>query len=795
VSERRPNAIALSILALLPTLLFLDVLLGFNSFYTRDITYYYYPAKKVLREIVLSGHFPYWNPWFSAGQPLAANPEHEVFYPLTWLILLPRFDLAFHLLILAHVYLALFAMYALLRSLQLSRPAAVLGAISFGLGGLTLSTLNLTPYLFSMAWLPLTCLYARRCLRAPRNEMRARDFALAAFFLGIQLLVGEPTTAMQSGIVIGLYAIYRGVKDGGMAFAGNRVAVVGAISIVALLIAAVQVIPALDHFGDSVRVRGLDPYIVGYWSTPLVRLAEIVYPNILGHARIDGPYLYWGGGLYGNSVRPFFLGIYSGLLVAVLLLAGILARVRGTALILAIGATAFLLAAGRNTPLLGILYRSGIAGWLRYPEKFVLMGVFASVVFAAYVLERLLQGDARVRRAALGVTASVTLLAMAMWIVASTSGYEPLFRRIWSLDASSALDAMLALSRRGWLLAAARGLLLFLLIRNLESVRRGVWLVLIGVFVVLDLSAMMPDLAPRIPSSFHRHPPAAARQFPPIRDDFRIFHQAGWNDRSPASRFYRRPNPDLYWTGRNSLAPMTPATWGLRMAMDVDFDLTQLLPTADFTESAWELSAERPADWGDVVASMSNVWYVGVNRPPREGIALAKGDPHEVQPVQFIERPHHPRYYFASTILTIRDRHDFVRTLARTADTRGIACIGEPAFIPARGVVRSWREWVNGARIDVETAGRAFLIMSVTPHKYWRITIDGRETNAIVTNIGYQGVVVPAGSHIVEMNYRNPLIPAGAAVSIATLLALALIARRSSPRRGDGGGGAVDGRR
>ena len=45
----------------------------------------------------------------------------------------------------------------------------------------------------------------------------------------------------------------------------------------------------------------------------------------------------------------------------------------------------------------------------------------------------------------------------------------------------------------------------------------------------------------------------------------------------------------------------------------------------------------------------------------------------------------------------------------------------------------------------------------------------------MVTNIGYQGVEVPAGRHIVEMRYRNPLISAGAAISAATLLALAIV--------------------
>ena len=59
--------------------------------------------------------------------------------------------------------------------------------------------------------------------------------------------------------------------------------------------------------------------------------------------------------------------------------------------------------------------------------------------------------------------------------------------------------------------------------------------------------------------------------------------------------------------------------------------------------------------------------------------------------------------------------------------------------------------------------------MSVTPHKYWRITIDGRTVPAIITNIGFQGVVVPPGRHRVEMVYRNDLVVIGLWISLTTL--------------------------
>ena len=155
---RRHDWIAIAVLALLATLLFIDVLVGTQNFYMRDLTRYYYPTKQILREIVQNGEFPYWNRYFSAGQPIAANPEHEVFYPLTWLILLASYDLGYRLHILIHVYIGLLGMYALLRSMELRPSAAFMGALAFGLGGIYLSYINLLTILFCAAWLPLTCL-------------------------------------------------------------------------------------------------------------------------------------------------------------------------------------------------------------------------------------------------------------------------------------------------------------------------------------------------------------------------------------------------------------------------------------------------------------------------------------------------------------------------------------------------------------------------------------------------------------------------------------------------------------
>ena len=134
----RRDAIAMAMLVAVVTLLFADVLFFGRAFYYRDVTRFYYPMKKVTRDIILSGEFPSWNPALSEGQPLAANPEFAVWYPPNWLLLLPNYELAFRWHIVLHYYLAAIGVYILLRSRALRVESAMFGAIAYTFGGLLL---------------------------------------------------------------------------------------------------------------------------------------------------------------------------------------------------------------------------------------------------------------------------------------------------------------------------------------------------------------------------------------------------------------------------------------------------------------------------------------------------------------------------------------------------------------------------------------------------------------------------------------------------------------------------------
>ncbi len=762
---RHHDRIALAILTLLITLCFLDVLAGVHDLYEGDLFRYSYPNKKVLRDVVLSGEFPYWNRAFSGGQPMAANPAHAVFYPLTWLILLPGFHAGFQWYIVLHLYLAAWFMFALLRSLTLSPAASFLGALSFVMGGVVLSYLTLLPFLAAVAWLPLTLLFARRFLRGGTR----RDFSLASASFGMQLLIGEPTTIVQTALLLVAYAVYRG----GIRALGS----VAMLSGTALLLAAVAVLPAIDHASDSVRARGFPYESVTDWSMPPARLGELVHATLLGDNTVEGRRLYWGRALYGRGF-PFLKSIYPGLLVTLFAVAGLLARSRGSAVALAVITASVLLALGDFTPLWRLLYDIGLARSIRYPEKFILMGVFVTTVFAAKTLDAVLRGDQGVRRIAIRAGAVIALLAFAGAAIALLPSHARSFMAIWS-PPPSLLAPMAAAARNGWLVTAGRALLLLVLLSTAARVSRRVWIVAAGVFILLDLGLAGWQLARRVDPAFLRETPRILENLPPNRSDFRVFHHAAWHrNRKEIAAFYQQ-HPELRWVDRNAAAPMTPISHGVQLALDGDYDFTSLLPSSDFHSVVRNDLPRVRRDWLEVAASMSNVWYRVVYLDPVQALRTAGGDLRKVQPVGILRMERSPRYGFAERVETARDRFEFVRKLGAGGPVRRTAYIDGSPFRPAPGSVLRVTETSNTARLDVETGGRAFLMISVTPHKYWRVTVDGHEVPSVVTNVGYQGVFIPtAGRHLVTMRYRNPLIAAGGVLSIFTLLVLTIVASR-----------------
>jgi hypothetical protein len=735
----RADRVALLLLAGCAIAVFSDILFLGSGFYFRDVTMGFLPCAAIVRDALLHGEFPVWTRQLSAGQPLAANPAFQAFYPPSWLALLPRFPFGFQVEIVAHVVLAAGGMYALLRRLTLSVQAALFGAIAFAFGGGFLSLTNVVSTMRPVAWWPLIVLFVGEYVRGGRR----RDGALAALTLAMALLALEPSVVLETAILCAAVVLLLRAH-----LTPRRLAGLALVVAAAFAIASVQLVPAIDLKRDSGRAGGLVYEDAMSWSMPLLRPFEIVFPNFLGTVGADLAH-FRGGALYDPPRAPWLVSMYNGLLVAVLCLAGFALRLRGSLAAASLALLSYLLAIGSHGPLVPLLYRAGILRSIRYPEKFAVLGLFVAIVFAASVFDQLL--ERRVARAVLVAIGCVALIAIAGALAPNPPRLSPQDLR-FALGASIAGAA----ARQGWWIAIARAIafaaVLIALLRTRD--RRALTLALF--VAAIDVGVRIDEVAPRMPASYFE-PPAIAFEAADAARDVRLFHEADFPG-LPAEQQVRFPTDrDPFWDIRNAMMPLTSATWGLQSVLEADVTGLNLEPTTEFARATWETAMLHLPSWPRPLMRMANAGdRIRADRSHRGGVRLERV-------------PTNPRYWFADQLVEVHSREEMVRALLARPWSDRAAFVGFAPFRPATGQVISVDETRREATLHIEADDRAFLVISVTPHRYWHARLDGRDVPLAVANVGFQGVVVPKGAHELTMRYSNPVITACGLVSIFAL--------------------------
>jgi hypothetical protein len=726
-------------------LFFIDLLVPGRNLFVRDVARVYVPERAALRYALLHGGLPYWNPFIGGGQPLAANPAYEAFYPPQWLLFLADARTVFHVEVILHYLLAAAGMYLLLRSLGLHPAARVFGALSFALGGMLLSTSNLVPFLFSLAWFPWLALFTRRFLRGQRLP----DFAAAALIVGLILLIGEQSMILQAGALLAAYAIRVGLRARPLVSAA-------AIVLIATLVGAVQIFPALDHQRDSGRSVPMTYDEATLFSMTPLRPLELFAPNAFMSFDSSTFHLWSRTNLGGDGLVPWIFSFYAGLLTGALILTGFIQRTRGYRLVAVITAISIALALGRYGPFYRFLYAAGLKT-LRYPEKFFLGAVFALTVFAAMVAGEAMQNE-RVRKTLARVMLATFLVTFAGFLWTLLPSFEQQFDSLWHLEPGTGSAGTF---RSGWLGTVAFAAAFAFLIGNRRlppRVRVGLLLAV----VLLDLGVRVPGLTWRVAPGYYAPPPLATalHREPGL---VRIYNDADWNRNAlPTMTSPTSPRP---WINRAGLFPDMNAIWELPGVLALDVTNMNLLPSRDFEQFFVNVRGTRPERLTTLL-QMAGVTHIALLKPP--------SSPDDVEYVRVIRADTAGRYYFASSVAPTEQ---FVGQIVR-APTIDAA----PAFVelaplkPAAGKVLQARESANEVDLDVEAEGQALLVIAISAHKYWRATIDGQPAQILPTNMAFQSLVIPRGRHTVHLRYRNPLTVACLIVSACTVLALLAIA-------------------
>ncbi len=760
----------------------------------RDSVQFHLPLYASFSRLATAG-LPEWNPDLWGGQPVHSNPNYAALYPPTWLMVALEPTFGFQVGLVLHGLFAAAGAAWLVARLGGRASARWLAAIAFGGGAWALAIAHAGRSYFGLAWLPwlLVAAHATAAARDRRAAVRA-TLGLAGTTAGVAL-AGEPATILLA-LGAAALALLLGERPRRAVLARGAAAMV-----VGLLLAAVALVPALARLGDSARGEGISYRHSSLWSLAPARLVEVVFPRFFGDpARLEEG-LFFGWTLHDKSF-PYLFAITPGALLLVFGLAALFARREiPWRWVWRLGALAsLLLALGRHNPLFAALWPvvPGLSS-IRYPEKFFVGAVACLVLAGALAWSRLLDEREQGRRGEADLPAALAALAalvagglwallrlrpeLGAWfvtamspVVAGSSQVEPAARYLTAQAAWAAA-----------LYAAVAGIALAARARRI----RTAWLAAAAVALFAgEQHALARRLFYLVPAESLRTPPALLAE---------VLAQPGsrfWStaEMVPESGFFLRQNRrerEIPLTMIERLDPSTGAIWGLRYALNRDYDLTLTGPArralAAF-EGCWT-RGDR-----DLAYRMLGAWGIGrlgiVRLPPElRRLAAAAGgarpplvevvaNPYFLPEARFV-----PAGAWHSTTEEA-ERAAFADRLIvpRREDLVGARPPGLERFDPAARVLAE-RRGGRGVEIRYRAAAPALLVVAQTFDVGWSAAVGAREVPLYETATGMLAAIVPPGEATAVLRYRDPWLRVGAGLSGLAALALAgwwLRARRGA---------------
>ncbi|HEX3554669.1 MAG TPA: hypothetical protein VIA62_15710 [Thermoanaerobaculia bacterium] len=771
------------LLALFAPLLPPDQALG-----NRDVGLFHLPLRLTFRDLAAFGP-PVWNPWLNGGQPILSNPSYGAFYPPSWLVFAVPPHYALTLMTVLHVALGFAGAWFLARRLGCGRGAAALAAVGFSGCGVLLSLLSALNLLWSLAWFPWPLAWADAALRAPRGERWWRPALLAGGALGLQLLNGEPAMVVISGLALlalAASAAARRPRRARAAAIALRVLVPFAF---AAALAAVQLVPTLARLADSPRSR-LPAARATLWSLPPARLVEIVFPRFFGDPTRELEGRFFGSQLNDLSY-PYLESLYPGLLLAVL---GAAALARGgiprrLAWGLAFAAGGFL-ALGRHNPLYAGLRRIvPVLAVLRYPEKFAALAVLALVFAGVLGWQRLLDerqagrpqaADLPLALALVVLGTAATLMVVLRVAPGAARGFI-LAQGLPGLDAAGQEAGLESLRTESWAAVATAGAVTLLLaLCRWRRPSRPLLSLLAVLLLAADLWHYGHGLLRTVPAAVYRTPPPLAASLLPPRDRIFVPEDAAASSLASLPRT-GDPRTRVSRTFVARLSPYAGLLWQIPYAFNADFELL-LTRWARQAEDVLRSEGGRPQAFYRYLGA----WNVGPlllprtspDQPPAAPGPEAKGlrrvqNSFVLPRFRFVPRvTFHPSY--AAALVAARAGE---WTVAREEQS---VRPGLPARTVAYGrPPRLLAIADEGGRIQVDFRAEqgAFFVAAMTFDEGWRARLDGSPVAVRPTAACQVGVALPPGEHRLELRYRDPYVPLGAAASLTALLAGAVLFR------------------
>lgn len=201
-----------------------------------------YPWKEFAMQEFKNGKIPLWNPYTFSGQPLLANFQSSVFYPVNIFYFLTDPLNAWIILIVIQPFLGGIFMYLATRSFKLEAVPSAFAAIAFIFSSYFVTWMENGNVTHSYIWLPAAIWAINKYFAKPKF----RHLLALALSLSMAILAGHPQTAIYIYITVGFFWLYK-------SFAAKfKSLLTMAVPILAsLAISSVQLVPTLFFYKIS----------------------------------------------------------------------------------------------------------------------------------------------------------------------------------------------------------------------------------------------------------------------------------------------------------------------------------------------------------------------------------------------------------------------------------------------------------------------------------------------------------------------------------------------------------------
>lgn len=268
-----------------------------KEFILADVVRMMYPWRAYAFDLLKQGILPLWNSYAFAGNPLLGNLQSAVFYPLNILFLFLQPQWAWIVYIMIQPVLSTLFMYLFIRSIGLSRVAALVAGIGFSFLGYLDVWFEMGIIGHAALWFPLIMWGMTKFI----HSKKAGYLVLSAIGITCSLFSGHPQTTAYILIFSVSYFLYSGYEK----LTKRQLGIGLFILLIGISLAAIQIVPTYELLSHSVQDKITATRIFHKFITPPSHIAMLFAPDFFGNPATNN---FWGKD-YGEFMS------YSGIVV------------------------------------------------------------------------------------------------------------------------------------------------------------------------------------------------------------------------------------------------------------------------------------------------------------------------------------------------------------------------------------------------------------------------------------------------------------------------------------------------